>query len=60
MNENIYNANLRLYLSEQPEYRDIIEKSRDEERKRLKEEGKLGRLELLEDIWEGYDEEPFI
>lgn len=59
-NENIYNANLRLYLSEQPEYRDIIEKSRDEERKRLKEEGKLGRLELLEDIWEGYDEEPFI
>lgn len=59
-NENIYNANLKLYLSEQPEYRDIIEKSRDEERKRLKEEGKLGRLELLEDIWEGYDEEPFI
>lgn len=59
-NENIYNANLKLYLSEQSEYRDIIEKSRDEERKRLKEEGKLGMLELLEDIWEGYDEEPFI
>ena len=59
-NENIYNANLRLYLSEQPEYRYIIEKSRDEERKRLKEEGKLGMLEMLEDIWEGYDEEPFI
>ena len=59
-NENIYDANLKLYLSEQPEYKDIIEKSRDEARKKLKEEGKLGRLKLLEDIWEGYDEEPFI
>lgn len=56
--ENIYRANLKLFVSEQDEYKDKVEELRNETRQKLKEQGRDKTLEWFEELWQYYDEDP--
>ena len=58
--ENIYRANLKLFVSEQDEYKDKVEELRNETRQKLKEQGRDKTLEWFEELWQYYDEDPLL
>lgn len=54
--ENIYQANMNLYLSGQREYKEIIEQYRNKCRQELREKGDFLTLKMYEDIWPTFDD----
>ena len=58
--ENIYRANLKLFVSEQDEYKDKVEELRNETRQKLKEQGRDKTLEWFEELWQYYDDDPLL